>query len=100
MESRSEKDLASIVGNNRELSTLLRAGRMFDELDRRLQPMLPESLRGKVQVACVDEDVLVLAAESSAWGSRARLHASELLEAARQIWPNELTSWRVIVRKG
>lgn len=100
MESSSEKDLTSIVGSDRGLSTLLRAGRMFDELDRRLQPKLPESARGRIQVACVDGDCLVLSAESSAWGTRARLFAPELLEAAREVWPKELRTWRVIVKRG
>jgi hypothetical protein len=98
MEFRKEKDLAGIVGSDRTLSTLLRAGRMFDELDRRLQPVLSETLRGKVQVACVDGDYLVLAADSPAWATRARLEAPVLLEAAREIWPRDLNHWRVIVR--
>lgn len=97
MAPRNEKDLAGIVSADGRLSALIRASRMFDELDRRLQPQLPESLRGKVQVACVDEDVLVIAAASSAWASRARLEAPNMLEAAREIWPQDLRNWRVIV---
>jgi hypothetical protein len=100
MEFRSEKDLAGIVGSDRTLSALLRAGKMFDELDRHLQPVLSDTLRGHAQVACVDGECLVLAADSPAWASRARLEAPALLEAARKIWPRELNNWRVIVRRG
>jgi hypothetical protein len=97
---KDEKDLTSIVSGDQRLSALLRAGRMFDELDRRLQTELPESARGSIQVACVEGDCLVLAAESPAWATRARLFAPTLLEAARSIWPQELKIWRVIVQRG
>ncbi len=97
MEKPAEKKPAQIASDDRGLATLLRVGRVFDELDRRLQSSLPESSRGHIRVACVDGDCLVLTAESSAWASRARLEAETLLQAARQIWPENLRHTRIIV---
>jgi hypothetical protein len=97
MEKRAEKAIDQVSSGDKRLATLLRAGRIFDELDRRLQPELAENSRGHIQVACVDGDCLVLAATSPAWASRARLEAPGLLEVARKIWPEDLRRTRVIV---
>jgi hypothetical protein len=97
MEQKSEKSLDQVAGNSQRLVTLLKAGRLFDELDRQVQAVLPEQARGQIQVACVEDDCLVLAAASPAWASRARLLADRLLnEVNRQLDP-PLRRTRVIV---
>jgi hypothetical protein len=97
MNDRQEKNANQIAGEDRRLATLMRAAGAFEALDRRIQPVLPESARGHIRVACVEDDCLVVAADSPAWASRARLQAVSILEAARQIWPDELTRARIIV---
>ncbi len=97
MEKPAEKKPGQIASGDRALSALLRMGRVYDELDRRLQPSLPEGSRGHIRVACIDGDCLVLAATSSAWASRARLEAETLLQAARGFWPEDLNRTRIIV---
>jgi hypothetical protein len=97
MEKPAEKKPGQIASGDRGLAALLRMGRVYDELDRRLQPSLPEGSRGHIRVACVEGDCLVLAAESSAWASRARLEAETLLQAARTCWPDNLRRTRIIV---
>lgn len=48
----------------------------------------------------MDQSVLVIAAASSTWASRARLEAGRILEAAQALWPEELCSTKVIVSPG
>lgn len=93
----AEKLPIDIVSASDPLQRLVRAQRVFEALDKKIQPMLSESARGRIRVACVDNSTLVLAAASSAWASRARLEADRALETARTIWPEELTGVRVIV---
>ncbi|MCH8476579.1 MAG: DUF721 domain-containing protein [Wenzhouxiangella sp.] len=95
--TRAEKDLAAVSAADRGLAGLLRLARAFEALDQRLQPLLPEPARGRIQVACIEGDTLVLAAASPTWSSRARLEAPRLLEAAAQIWPTPLRHTRIIV---
>jgi hypothetical protein len=97
MQDKSEKSLQQVVGDNRRLDMLLKAGRLFDELDRRIQPILPEAARGRIQVACVEDDCLVLAAASPAWASRARLLAESALVEVNQHLPTPLKRTQVIV---
>ena len=98
MEKKSEKNLGEIADSNQRLLSLLNAGRLFDALDRVVQPLLPEQARGQIQVACVEDDCLVLAASSPAWASRARLLADTLLnEVNRYLDQQPLKKTRVIV---
>ena len=97
MDEKSEKNLDQVAGADRRLNTLLKAGRLFEELDGAVQPTLPEQARGMIQVACVEEDCLVLAAASPAWASRARLLASTVLAEANRHLPEPLKRTRVIV---
>ena len=97
MDSPAEKNLDQLVAANQPLSRLLRAQRLFEALDREIQPALSEICRNQLRVACVEGDTLVLAAPSSAWASRARMEAKEALAAARKLWPGELKQVRVIV---
>ncbi len=97
MEEKSEKNLDQVAGADRRLNSLLKAGRLFEEIDRAVQPALPEQARGKIQVACIEDDCLVLAAASPAWASRARLVASTLLAEANRHLPEPLKGTRVIV---
>ncbi len=100
MEDRAEKPLADTLKGSTVLQRLVRSRRIFDALDRELQPRLPPAARGHVRVACVQQDTLVLAAASSAWASRARLESSSLLEAARALWPGRLERVQIIVSPG
>ncbi len=97
MKERLEKSLDQVAGDDRRLNMLLKAGRLFEELDRAVQPALPESARGMIQVACIEDDCLVLAAASPAWASRARLLAETLLAEANRHLPDPLKRTRVIV---
>lgn len=97
MESAAEKPLSDLVSSARPLERVLRAQRQFEALDHAIQSGLSETIRGRLRVACVDQDTLVLAAQSSAWASRARLEANAVLAAARVLWPAPLRQVRVIV---
>ena len=97
MNKASETAVGEIADRDRQLASLLRTARIQDQLDQRLRPLLPDQVRDHVQLACIEADCLVLAADSPAWATRARLEAPKLLEAARKLWPQELTRTRVIV---
>ena len=94
---RPEFSAQSIAGKDRQLSTLMRAAQAFQALDQHIQPILSDRARGRVRVACVDQDQLVLAAQSPTWASLARLEAEACLEAARAVWPREIKSVKVVV---
>jgi len=94
-----ESKATDIAGKDRQLSALMRTVQAFEALDRRIQMVLSEQARGRVQVACVDNGQLVLAAQSSAWATRARLEADACLRDAREVWPGEIKSVKVIVRR-
>jgi len=95
---RPETSARDIADKDRQLSALMRAARAFDALDQRVQAVLSDSSRGRVRVACVNGRQLVLAAESPAWATRARLEADTCLQTARQVWPQDITSVKVIVQ--
>lgn len=97
MEKPAEKSLAAAVSDAAPLARTLRAQSLFEALDRKLRPAFSSGCREQVQVACVRDDTLVLAATSPAWASRARLEAPGILEAARRIWPGTLKGVQVIV---
>lgn len=97
MDSAAEKNLDELVTANEPMARLLRAQRLFEALDREVQPSLSDLCRNQVRVACVEGETLVLAARSSAWASRARMEAVTALSAARKVWPSELKQARIIV---
>jgi hypothetical protein len=97
---KEEKDALEIAGRSTALQRLLRAQGLFQALDERLQPLLPAEAQGKIQIACVDQSALVIAAASAAWAARARLESDRILEAAAQLWPEELSRTKVIVSPG
>jgi hypothetical protein len=96
---RPESSAQDIAGKDRQLATLMRAAQAFEALDRRVQAVLSDTSRGRVRVACVNQGELVLAAESPAWATRARLEAACCLEAAREVWPQAIRSVKVIVQQ-
>jgi hypothetical protein len=96
---RPESSAGDIATRDRQLSALLRAARAFEALDQRIQAVLSEPSRGRVRVACVDQGRLVLSTESAAWATRARLEADVCLQAAREVWPQDIESVRVIVQR-
>ncbi len=97
MEAAAEKALGEVVSTAPQLAGLIRAQRLFEALDGAIQPGLSEPLRRHLRVACVDQGTLVLAAQSSAWASRARLEAAAALDAARALWPGPIRQVKVIV---
>lgn len=96
-DKRTERSVEAITSGSDKLQQMLRAARIFEELDRQVQHRLPEHARDVIQVACVEGDCLVLAAASPAWSARARLLADELLIEANRHLPKPLTRTRVIV---
>ncbi|MEN1728312.1 MAG: DciA family protein [Pseudomonadota bacterium] len=96
---RPETPAQEVASKDRQLSALMRAAQAFDLLNQRLQPVLSERARGHVQVACVEGNQLILSAESAAWATLARMEAEACLHAAREVWPGELRSAKVIVQK-
>lgn len=90
----------AIAGDRGEPGRALRQAQAFLALNARLRERIPENARGRIAVACVEGDCLVIAAASSAHASQARLLADSLLEAAQQHWPEKLTRTRVIVAPG
>lgn len=96
--ARSVREITrSASGQAGGLRQALRRAEAYLALNERLAPTLPESMRGKVRVACVEDGVLVLAAPSPAWATQARLQQTSLLDAARRLWPTPLTGVRVII---
>ncbi|QOC23204.1 DUF721 domain-containing protein [Wenzhouxiangella sp. AB-CW3] len=97
MEDKPERNLEQVASADRRLQKLIEAGRLFDRLDRLVQPTLPEPARGHIRVACIEGRCLVLAAGSPAWASRARLLADSVLETVNRQLPEPLEQTRVIV---
>jgi|GEM_PF-3452536 len=82
------------------LAAALRQAESYLALNRRLRDSLPPQMRGRVGVACIDQDCLVLAAATPELATRARLNAASILTAARQWWPTALKRSRIIVVPG
>lgn len=82
------------------LAAALRRAESYLALNRRIAVLLPAELRGKVGVACIEDDCLIVAATTPELATRARLNAGKLLEAARRFWPSPLRRSRIIVVPG
>ncbi len=96
--ARSVREITrSASGQPGGLRQALRRAEAYLALNERLDPMLPETMRGRVRVACVENDILVLAAPTPAWATQARLQQAALLDAARRLWPTPLSGVRVII---
>ena len=96
--ARSVREIArSASGQAGGLRQALRRAESYLALNERLAPSLPEAMRGKVRVACIEDGVLVLAAPTPAWATQARLQQASLLDAASRHWPTPLSGVRVIV---
>ena len=78
----------------------LRKARAYMALNARVKHLIPETARGRIAIACVEDDCLVIAASSSASASQARLLADSLLKAASHHWPDRLTRTRIMVMPG
>lgn len=92
-----ERSVDAVAAGDSGLHQLLQAARFFDRLDEQIQPCLPEQMRGMIRIACVEGDCLVIAADSPAWASRARLLADELLNEANRHLDKPLARTRVTV---
>ncbi|MEE4330331.1 MAG: DciA family protein [Wenzhouxiangella sp.] len=97
MSQGNERRAAEVAGRDRQLAALMRTAGIFERLDQKLKPLLPEGERAHIRLACVENDTLVFAADSPAWATRARLAAPRLLAAAAELWPTTLRRTRVIV---
>ena len=82
------------------LQQALRRAETYLALNARLAPELPDGLRDHLRVACIEDEMLVLAAGSSAWATQARIHQSRLLDIARTLWPQPIRGVRIIVAPG
>lgn len=65
------------------LATLLAKARTLDTLTARVRLHLPAPLRCHCRVVNIEDRVLVLAADSSAWAMKLRFQAPTLIEALR-----------------
>lgn len=98
---RSVRDIAGSADRSAGgLQQALRRAETYLALNARLAPELPDGLRDHLRVACVEDEMLVLAAGSPAWATQARFHQARLLEVARELWPQPLRGVRVIVAPG
>ncbi len=82
------------------LAAALRHAENYMALNRRLSPLLPPEMRGRLGVACIEHDCMILAAATPELATRARLMSRELLASARRWWPSPLTRSRIIVTPG
>jgi len=94
---RLEKRAGEIAGGDRRMARLMRLASLFEKVDEHIQPLLPESARGHIRVSCIQDDCLVLAAESPAWASRARLLADSLLTEVNRHLPKPVKRIKVVV---
>ena len=97
MDQPAEKRPGDIAGKDRRLARLMRLANLFEQIDQKIQPLLPESARGHIRVSCLEDDCLVLAAESPAWASRARLLADPLLTEVNRHLPKPVKRIKVVV---
>lgn len=66
------------------LQTVLEKAAILQQLTLSLRQLLPEPLNQHLSVANIRNHTLVIAADSSAWLTRARFHASAILKLIRQ----------------
>ena len=101
MTDKAEKGITELTGLHRAkdpaLANLLRMSDRYEAIDKQIQVVLSPRIQGHVEVACVRDTELVLAVDSSAWVSRARLESQEILKAARKAWDQPLASVKVVV---
>lgn len=97
MDKPNARPVQAVLNGNRSLAALLRAGKAFDELEKRLRPHMSEISRETVRVACVEGDTLILSVTTPAWATRARMEAPRLLQEAQAIWPTPLRQFQVII---
>lgn len=79
------------------LAAAIRRAESYIALNRRLATLLPTEMRGRLGVACIEHDCMILAAATPELATRARLMSRELLTSANQWWPSPLTRSRIIV---
>jgi hypothetical protein len=94
---RQEREISEVSQDHDGLSRVLSTARALDRLDADLRQVLPGSMRENIGLACIEGNTLVLAATSSAWASRARLMANDLLREANRLLDERLDGTRVIV---
>ena len=63
----------------------IRRAEWLGELDRRLHPHLPSSLRAHARLANVKDGTLVFVVDAPVWRTKLRLAAPELIDVARSI---------------
>jgi hypothetical protein len=96
---REPKQLKDLLSGG-DLSQLVERAREAGELDARVRALLPEGLGSHVTGAAfheADGEVVVLV-DSSAWASRIRFHAPELVARLAPRYDGAVTRVRVKVR--
>jgi hypothetical protein len=79
------------------LATLVLGVRRQDSLNKRFNELVDAPIAQHVRVACTDEGLLILIAQTSVWGHRIRYLAPTILEQLREIEPL-LCEIKIIVR--
>ncbi len=98
-DSGSNRDIPGILRRRNHLGSLVARARAYGELERKLAPILPSMLHGRLKVACVRDRSLVLAVESPAWATRARTLTQPILAEAKKHWPAPIDEVRIILNK-
>lgn len=83
-----------------DFASLLREAEAYLELNRRIGAAIPGSARAEIGIARIVDGCVEIAAASPARATQARLAADAILQAARQHWPADLRSTRVVVTPG
>lgn len=72
------------------LRQMLSRAQAFERLNQLASAELPEDLARHTRIACIRDGVLVIAADSAAWGTRARLQSEQWLTAVYKYWPGSI----------
>lgn len=72
------------------LRHLLHRAQAFERLHQLAAAALPEDLARHTRLACVRDETLIIAADSAAWATRARLQGDLWLDTVRQYWPGSI----------
>ena len=81
------------------LRHLLHRAQAFERLHQLAAADLPEELARHTRLACIRDDTLIIAADSAAWATRARLLGDLWLAAVQQYWPGSIRQLKFRVQQ-